>query len=263
MPSPIAMRLQQKQEQNQERLEQEELSEIDKQDQELREQRGFSRSPGMDAKTEEEYNDYIDRTQNHYQSNFNRINQQQLLEHFINDNINKAIENNQENIGDLSHIFNDNTITLDVISKMVLAARNNTYWFMINSTPNYENLPLLTNEIFLFSLFDIGTGYKDPNYTSRPNYMELLQSMRKDRFDSLVADNFFSDNPRLGELCFQNMENLVEKNINDGASIKKEEKKKISFGSNSYKGGKTKRRRQNRKKSRSRKPKKIITIKRK
>ena len=46
--------------------------------------------------------------------------------------------------------------------------------------------------------------------------------------------------------------------------IQKEEKrKKISFGPNFYRGGKTKKRRQNRKKTQSRKPKKRLTIKRK
>jgi len=241
----------------QRRLEEEELLKIDQSDQELREQRGFSRSPSQEVRTESEEMGIIERMQNHNQSNFDLINKQQLLEHFINDNINAAVERNQENIDDLPHIYEDDTITLDVKSKIVLAARNNTYWFMINSTPNYENLPLLTNHIFLISLFDIVEGYKKPNITS-------LQINIDERLKSLEDENFFINNQELKNLCIQNMKKLVEKNINDGALIKKEEKGgKISFGSNFYRGGKTKKRRKNRKKAHSRKPKKRITIKRK
>ena len=230
----------------QKRLEEEQLMEIEQSDQELRNQRGIVRSPGHNVMDDNELMEYNERIENHNQSNFELINKQNLLEHFINNNINKAIEDNKENIDELSQILEDDTITLDVTSKIVFTARNNTHWFMINSTPNYENLPLLTNEIFLFSLFDIGTGYKYPNYTSQPNYIKLLQSMRKDRLDSLITDNFFVGNQRLMDLCFQNMEKLVEKNINDGASIKKEENKKLlRFDV----GGKTKRRRYKRKKT--------------
>ena len=104
-------------------------------------------------------------------------------------------------------------------------------------------------------MFDIVEGYKKPNITS-------LQISIDERLKSLDDENFFINNPELRNLCFQNMKKLVEKNINDGALIQKEEKrKKISFGSNFYRGGKTKRRRRNRKKAHSRKPKKRITIK--
>lgn len=248
-----------KRRQEQQRLEQEEkeLLEIEQIDQDLRNQRGFSRSPSQEVKTESEEMGIIERMQTHNQSTFDINNKRQLLEHFINDNINAAVERNQENISDLRVIYEDDTITPDVTSKIVLAARNNTHWFMINSTPNYENLPLLTNHIFLISLFDIVEGYRKPNITSR-------QINVNERLQSLDDENFFINNQELKDLCYQNMKKLVERNIKDGALIQKEEKgEKISFGPNFYRGGKTKRKRRNRKKTQSRKPKKRLTIRRK
>lgn len=256
--SPAAKRRQEQQLlEEQKLLEEQELSEIEQSNQELRKQRGIVRSPSQEVETESDEMGIIERMQTHNQSTFDINNKRQLLEHFINDNINAAVERNQENISDLRVIYEDDTITLDVTSKIVLAARNNTHWFMINSTPNYENLPLLTNHIFLISLFDIVEGYRKPNITSR-------QINVNERLQSLEDENFFINNQELKDLCYQNMKKLVERNIKDGALIQKEEKrKKITFGPNFYRGGKTKKRRQNRKKTQSRKPKKRLTIKRK
>ena len=82
----------------QKRLEEEQLMEIEQSDQELRNQRGIVRSPGHNVMDDNELMEYNERIENHNQSNFELINKQNLLEHFINNNINKYIEDNKENI---------------------------------------------------------------------------------------------------------------------------------------------------------------------
>ena len=86
MSSPLAKR-QQLLEQH--RLEQEVLSNINKQDQELREQRGFSRSPGQEDRVDED--EYNDRHNKHKENVKNLVNLYDSLESEISGIIEKII----------------------------------------------------------------------------------------------------------------------------------------------------------------------------
>lgn len=250
MSSPLAKR---QQFLEQQRLEQQELSKIDEQDQELREQRGFSRSPSQDnINTEEEYNAYTNRHNTHKETVKNLVNIYDSLESEISGIIDDFIMEHPENIDNLSNIFKDTSITPDVKSDILNAARKNTFVFMfriISLLPNdyrsnYDSISSLTSLIFLFSLTDIVFGYQNPDYNSS-RYTSTIQSKVQNRIHALNEENLLG-------IDTQNIEMLVKKNIKDGVSIKKKGNKVVMFNM----GGKTKRKRNNRKKIHSRKPKK-------
>jgi len=224
----------------------EELSEIDKKDQELREQRGFSRSPGQEDRIDED--EYNDRHNKHNENVKNLVNLYDSLESEISGIIDDFIMEHPENIDNLSNIFKDTTITPEVKSDILNAARNNTFVFMfriITLLPsdyrtNYDSISSLTSLIFLFSLMDVVFGYKNPNYNT-----SIIQSKVQNRINALNKEHHLGIDP-------QNIEMLVKKNIKDGVSIKNKGNKVLMFNL----GGKTKRKRRNRKKIQSRKPKK-------
>jgi hypothetical protein len=243
MSSPLAKRQQLLEQQ---RLEQEVLSNINKQDQELREQRGFSRSPGQEDRVDED--EYNDRHNKHKENVKNLVNLYDSLESEISGIIDDFITTHPENIDNLSDIFKDTTITPELKSDILNAARNNTFVFMfriITLLPNdyrtnYDSISSLTSLIFLFSLMDVVFGYKNPNYNT-----SIIQSKVQNRINALNEEHHLGIDP-------QTIEMLVKKNIKDGVSIKNKGIKVLMFNL----GGKTKRKRRNSKKTQSRKPKK-------
>lgn len=218
-------------------------------DERIRQSRiGIVRSPSQDIMDEDELREYNERMENHKQHVDGVIEMSEGLDRIINESVDNVVNDNQENIDNLSSMFNDNTITSDVIRKISDAARINTEKFMfdiipqllsINDTIDSGYISSLTNEIFLFSLMDIVFGYQNPDYKS-PNLSKI-----KNRFDSLEEDGFIKSDETIKQLFIKNINILVRKNIKDGVSIKKRGNKVFMINE----GGKTKRRRYKRKKT--------------
>jgi hypothetical protein len=209
---------------------------------------GIARSPSQDIMDENEELERIKRMENHKQHIAGVTEMSDGLDRIIIECVNNVVTDNQTNIDNLSSMFNDNTITPDVIREISDVARVNTENFMFDIIPQLLSnndsidsgyISSLTNEIFLFSLMDIVFGYQNPNYNS--SNISKINNI----FDSLKEDGFIESDETIKQLFIKNINILVRKNISEGKYIKNKNKRTIKFNV----GGKTKRRRYKRKKT--------------
>lgn len=227
--------------------------EINEDIQQLRVERGISRSPGQDYETEEDELNTIKRRNENKMHADNTIELTGNLDTLISEAIDTVVINHSENIADLGIIFPRKPFTTNVINVIRDKAKSNTFTFMFDIMPillkdndtndiiDKKYILSLTDNIFIFSLYDIVDGYQDPTIMEDPKYKKIIGSKVLHRINELQEEELIIPTKMLLLLFVIRINALIEKNIKDGIYINNTgNRKSIKF---TTRGGKTKKRR--------------------
>lgn len=246
-PSPLSKRV------NEQITEQE----INEDIQRLRVERGIARSPRQDYETEEDELNANERRDKNKMNADNNIELTGHLDYLISEAINSVVIEFKgikyaNFFKTLEKVFPGKPFTRGARYNIIQTAESNTYKFMFdfmlillnNDNTIDENYILsLTYNIFVFSLFDIARGYKNPEITKDPNYEKTISSSVAEKINTLQEEQLYKENEM--STFLYNIKRLTIKNIRDGKSINTHDgyTNNVRF----INGGKTKKRRYMRK----------------